>query len=58
MKKVLQRLFESRKFWIAVATVILVAHASRLGVDPEKVFFVGLALIAGFAVADFGKEKK
>ena len=52
------RLLNSRKFIVAALTVLLVTYAGRLGLDAEKVLYVGLALLLGYAAAGFGKEGK
>lgn len=51
----------SRKFWYAVATIAVNLLASTIGIPEDKIMYIvgiGLTLIFGQGIADFGKEAK
>tara|TARA_R110002012_G_scaffold134203_1_gene287486 strand:- start:216 stop:398 length:183 start_codon:yes stop_codon:yes gene_type:complete len=60
MKKwLISQMFKSKKFWYAIASVIVPLIVSYLGVDEEtasKLFYAALALVLGQGIADSGKK--
>ena len=52
--------YQSKKIWATVVTALATYAATRLG-QPDMVpvlAALGLALVASFGLADFGKEAK
>tara|TARA_R110001599_G_scaffold28143_1_gene97740 strand:- start:363 stop:542 length:180 start_codon:yes stop_codon:yes gene_type:complete len=59
MKKwLISQMFKSKKFWYAVASVIVPLIVTYLGVDEEtaqNLFYAALTLVVGQGIADSGK---
>lgn len=56
MKKIL----ESKKFWMSVATTVLIGVSLVLGLDVEKTLVLGtpfLSYILGQGIADINKKQ-
>ena len=60
MKKwLIATMFKSKKFWYAVASIVVPVIVTYLGVDEEtatKLFQAAIALIIGQGIADSGKK--
>ena len=60
MKKwLITQMFKSKKFWYAVASIIVPLIVSYLGVDEEtakNLFYAALTLVVGQGIADSGKK--
>ena len=60
MKKwLISQMFKSKKFWYAIASVVVPLIVSYLGVDEEtasKLFYAAIALVLGQGIADSGKK--
>ena len=60
MKKwLISSMLKSKKFWYAVASIIVPIIVTYLGVDEEtatKLFQAAIALIIGQGIADSGKK--
>ena len=59
MKKwLISAMFSSKKFWYAVASIVVPAIVTYLGVSPEtanEIFYAALTLILGQGIADIKK---
>ena len=52
-------MFKSKKFWYAVASIVVPVIVTYLGVDEEtatKLFYAAIALVLGQGIADSGKK--
>jgi|TARA_R110000787_G_scaffold227388_1_gene335106 hypothetical protein len=60
MKKwLISTMFKSKKFWYAVASIVVPVIVTYLGVDEEtatKLFYAAIALVLGQGIADSGKK--
>jgi len=60
MKKwLVTQMFKSKKFWYAVASIVVPLIVSYLGVDEEtakNLFYAALTLVVGQGIADSGKK--
>ena len=60
MKKFLiTTMFKSKKFWYAVASIVVPLIVTYLGVDEEtakNLFYAALTLVLGQGIADSGKK--
>jgi lipoprotein signal peptidase len=60
MKKwLISQMFKSKKFWYAIASIVVPLIVTYLGVDEEtatKLFQAAIALIIGQGIADSGKK--
>jgi|TARA_R100001369_G_scaffold18892_1_gene34469 hypothetical protein len=60
MKKwLISTMFKSKKFWYAVASIVVPIIVTYLGVDEEtatKLFYAAIALVLGQGIADSGKK--
>mgnify|MGYP003119084628 CR=1 FL=1 len=60
MKKwLISTMFKSKKFWYAVASIVVPIIVTYLGVDEEtakNLFYAALTLILGQGIADSGKK--
>ena len=60
MKKwLISSMLKSKKFWYAVASIVVPIIVTYLGVDEEtatKLFQAAIALIIGQGIADSGKK--
>jgi lipoprotein signal peptidase len=60
MKKwLISQMFKSKKFWYAVASIVVPLIVTYLGVDEDtatKLFQAAIALIIGQGIADSGKK--
>jgi|TARA_R110001592_G_scaffold226622_1_gene482783 hypothetical protein len=60
MKKwLITQMFKSKKFWYAVASIVVPLIVSYLGVDEEtakNLFYAALTLVVGQGIADSGKK--
>jgi|TARA_R110000851_G_scaffold299086_1_gene454949 lipoprotein signal peptidase len=60
MKKwLISSMLKSKKFWYAVASIVVPVIVTYLGVDEEtatKLFQAAIALIIGQGIADSGKK--
>jgi len=60
MKKwLISTMFKSKKFWYAVASIVVPIIVTYLGVDEEtakNLFYAALALVLGQGIADSGKK--
>tara|TARA_R100001377_G_scaffold48634_1_gene28087 strand:+ start:554 stop:736 length:183 start_codon:yes stop_codon:yes gene_type:complete len=60
MKKFLiTTMFKSKKFWYAVASIVVPLIVTYLGVDEEtakNLFYAALTLVVGQGIADSGKK--
>jgi hypothetical protein len=58
MKKwLITQMFKSKKFWYAVASIVVPLIVSYLGVDEEtakNLFYAALTLVVGQGIADSG----
>ena len=53
------QMFSSKKFWYAVASVVVPAIVTYLGVSEEaaqEIFYAALTLILGQGIADINKK--
>lgn len=58
---ILYQMVSSKKFWYAIASVVVPAIVTYLGVSDETandLFYALIALLFGQSFADFGKESK
>jgi len=59
MKKwLIATMFKSKKFWYAVASIVVPIIVTYLGVDEAtatKLFYAALTLVVGQGIADSGK---
>jgi hypothetical protein len=59
MKKwLITTMFKSKKFWYAVASIVVPLIVTYLGVDEAtatKLFYAALTLVVGQGIADSGK---
>ena len=54
----IKQMFSSKKFWYAVASIVVPAIVTYLGVSPEtatEIFYAALTLIVGQGIADINK---
>ncbi len=54
----IRQMFSSKKFWYAVASIVVPAIVTYLGVSPEtatEIFYAALTLIVGQGIADINK---
>ena len=60
MKKwLISSMFSSKKFWYAVASIVVPLIVTYLGVDEAtatKLFYAALTLVVGQGIADSGKK--
>tara|TARA_R110000744_G_scaffold103810_2_gene198952 strand:+ start:425 stop:607 length:183 start_codon:yes stop_codon:yes gene_type:complete len=60
MKKwLIATMFKSKKFWYAVASIVVPLIVTYLGVDEEtakNLFYAALTLVLGQGIADSGKK--
>jgi|TARA_B110000858_G_C17569538_1_gene366189 lipoprotein signal peptidase len=60
MKKwLISTMFKSKKFWYAVASIVVPIIVTYLGVDEEtakNLFYAALTLVLGQGIADSGKK--
>jgi hypothetical protein len=60
MKKwLISQMFKSKKFWYAVASIVVPLIVTYLGVDEAtatKLFYAALTLVVGQGIADSGKK--
>jgi hypothetical protein len=60
MKKwLIATMFKSKKFWYAVASIVVPIIVTYLGVDEEtakNLFYAALTLVVGQGIADSGKK--
>tara|TARA_R110002110_G_scaffold15169_4_gene68743 strand:+ start:1790 stop:1972 length:183 start_codon:yes stop_codon:yes gene_type:complete len=60
MKKwLITTMFKSKKFWYAVASIVVPVIVTYLGVDEEtakNLFYAALTLVLGQGIADSGKK--
>jgi|TARA_R100001369_G_scaffold22347_1_gene40731 hypothetical protein len=60
MKKwLITTMFKSKKFWYAVASIVVPLIVTYLGVDEEtakNLFYAALTLVVGQGIADSGKK--
>jgi len=60
MKKwLITTMFKSKKFWYAVASIVVPIIVTYLGVDEEtakNLFYAALTLVLGQGIADSGKK--
>jgi hypothetical protein len=60
MKKwLISKMFKSKKFWYAVASIVVPIIVTYLGVDEEtakNLFYAALTLVVGQGIADSGKN--
>tara|TARA_R110001606_G_scaffold34006_1_gene100840 strand:- start:260 stop:442 length:183 start_codon:yes stop_codon:yes gene_type:complete len=60
MKKwLISTMFSSKKFWYAVASIVVPLIVTYLGVDEEtakNLFYAALTLVVGQGIADSGKK--
>ena len=60
MKKwLISKMFKSKKFWYAVASIVVPIIVTYLGVDEEtakNLFYAALTLVVGQGIADSGKK--
>ena len=60
MKKwLISTMFSSKKFWYAVASIVVPIIVTYLGVDEEtakNLFYAALTLVVGQGIADSGKK--
>jgi len=60
MKKwLISQMFSSKKFWYAVASIVVPLIVTYLGVDEAtatNLFYAALTLILGQGIADSGKK--
>jgi len=60
MKKwLITTMFKSKKFWYAVASIVVPLIVTYLGVDEEtakNLFYAALTLVLGQGIADSGKK--
>ena len=57
----IKKFLGSRKFWVALCTVLLLKYKDELGIDEKtakQMATVAGAYLVGQGMADFGKEKK
>jgi len=55
----IKQMFQSKKFWYAVASIVIPMIVSFLGVDEDtatKLFYAALTLVVGQGIADSGKK--
>ena len=58
---VFNELRKSKKFWVAVAGVLVTGFGGKLGIGPEQVDWIAgifMTLLGGYAAQDFGKAAK
>ena len=54
----IKQMFSSKKFWYAIASIVVPAIVTYLGVSPEtatEIFYAALTLIVGQGIADINK---
>ena len=54
----IRQMFSSKKFWYAIASIVVPAIVTYLGVSPEtatEIFYAALTLIVGQGIADINK---
>ena len=54
----IRQMFSSKKFWYAVASIVVPAIVTYLGVSSEtatEIFYAALTLIVGQGIADINK---
>tara|TARA_R110000824_G_scaffold4177_4_gene19814 strand:- start:1651 stop:1833 length:183 start_codon:yes stop_codon:yes gene_type:complete len=60
MKKwLISTMFKSKKFWYAVASIVVPLIVTYLGVDEstaKDLFYAALTLVVGQGIADSGKK--
>ena len=60
MKKwLISTMFKSKKFWYAIASIVVPIIVTYLGVDEEtakNLFYAALTLVLGQGIADSGKK--
>jgi|TARA_R100001143_G_scaffold48641_1_gene43515 hypothetical protein len=60
MKKwLITQMFKSKKFWYAIASIVVPLIVTYLGVDEEtakNLFYAALTLVVGQGIADSGKK--
>ena len=60
MKKwLISQMFKSKKFWYAVASIVVPIIVTYLGVDEAtatNLFYAALTLVIGQGIADSGKK--
>lgn len=63
MKRALQLLSKSRKFWLAVGDILLVILVQNIGLDPaladsivKAALLLGMSVIAGIAIEDAARK--
>ena len=57
-KWLISAMLSSKKFWYAVASIVVPIIVTYLGVDEEtatKLFYAALTLVVGQGIADSGK---
>ena len=57
--EMLKKMFDSKKFWYAVSSVVVPALVSYLGVDEttaKDLYYAILTLIVGQGIADVAKK--
>ena len=55
---IIKQMFSSKKFWYAIASIVVPAIVTYLGVSPEtatEIFYAALTLIVGQGIADINK---
>jgi len=54
----INQMFQSKKFWYAIGSIVIPAIVTYLGVSPEtatEIFYAALTLIIGQGIADIKK---
>ena len=54
----INQMFQSKKFWYAIGSIVIPAIVTYLGVSPEtatEIFYAALTLIIGQGIADIRK---
>ena len=61
MKQLINGIIKSKKFWYAMASILVPLASQKLGVDEasaQTIFYSFVALILGQGMADWGKHAK